>query len=392
LAMSQASGQPPPPPPVPPEPPEGVDIDEEGNPLPPLPPRQREITFFTHYKCFPGEGFYGLGFGDFIAPLNRAANTLLNQRLDLGTLQNAAPGFISRQLRGVRGSVDVQPGQYVEVDAPMGVIKDGIYHPPIPQGDPATINLIELLQSMVEKFGGSDIIAGEVPKSNNTATGMSILNEQAMMPITVLSRRVKEAERHELEKFWRCWGTFLPEDELTDVIDENGSPSQVQISRDMFRPDARVMPVSDTRMKSQRTQETTALYQFGMNDPAIAQNPQAMQMLRENMLRALDANAVVPLIQPPPPQPPPPPRMPWEEDADYLRGKDSAVHPADDDASHIESHEAFKTTPAGMAMEPTQAKMHDQHIRNHRAALLDKTGSDHMRMVQLAQQGGEVAA
>lgn len=384
-AEAVAMGQQPPELPVPPSPPSGVELDEMGTPLPPKPPRQREICFFTHYKAFPGEGFYGLGFGDFIAPINKAANTLLNQRLDLGTLQNAPPGFISRQLRGARGSISAQPGQFTEVDAPMGVVKDGISWLPVPPGDPATIQFLELLQSMVEKFGGSDIIAGEVPKSNNTATGMTILNEQAMAPITVLARRTKESERHELTKVWRCLGTFLPDQEIFDIIDENGQSSSVPIGREMFRPDARVMPVSDTRMKSQKVQETQSAYSMGSQDPVIANTPPAMQLLRENLLRALDLNQIIPLIQPPPQQQPPP-RPHWQEDADMLRGKDSPVHPMDDDAAHIKGHTAFMGTPPGQALDPTQKQMLDAHVRGHMAQQLDKTGADLQNM--LATAGG----
>ncbi len=91
-----------------------------------------------------------------------------------------------------------------------------------------------------------------------------------------------------------------------------------------------------------------------------------------------------------PAPPPPPPKQHWEEDAGYLRGADSPIHPADDHAKHIAGHEAFKGTPAGMAMEPTAAQMHDQHIRNHRAAHMEKTAAGHEQMMAIAQQqGGE---
>jgi hypothetical protein len=382
VAIGEKLGKVPPPPPVAPIPPPGLEVDDDGQPLAPKPPRQRELTFFTHYKCFPGEGFYGLGFGDFIAPLNKAANTILNQHIDGVTLKNARPGFISRQLRGARGSVNVQPGQFEEVDAPLGVLKDGIVWLDPPQSDPSTMPLIELLQEMVEKFGGSDILSGEMPKSNNTATGMTILNEQAMAPITVLARRTKEAEKHELDKIWRCWGTFLPDKEIVDIIDENGVSQSITIGREMFRPDAHVMPVSDTRMKSQKVQETSNLYAMGSQNPIIASNPAAMQMLTEDMLRAMDANKVIPLIQPQPPQPPEP-RPHWQEDADYLRGKDSPVNPADDDTAHIKGHIEFKNTEAGKAMDPTQAKMHDAHIRSHMAQRLDKAGADLQNMMAM---------
>jgi Zn-finger nucleic acid-binding protein len=363
-------------PPPPPQPPEGVELDEEGIPLEPKKPRQREIAFFTHYKCFPGEGFYGHGFGDFLAPLAEAANTLLNQHIDGVTLKNARPGFISRQLRGARGSVNVQPGELIEVDAPMGVVKDGIAWLDPPMSDPSTMPLLELLQAMTEKFGGSDIISGEVPKSNNTATGMTILNEQAMAPITVMSRRIKESEKHELDKIWRCWGVFLSDEEIADIIDENGVSQSITVSREMFRPDAHVMPVSDPRMKSTKVQETTQLWTMAMQNPLINQFQPAMQALTEDVLRAMDANKIIPMIQPPPPQPPPPPKPHSEEDANFLRGQDQPVNAGDDDPTHIAGHMAFKGSPAGQLMDKGGHDMLDRHIRMHAAQNLDKKRAD----------------
>lgn len=396
-AIATQQGLPPPDPsdaPVPPAPPDGVKLDETGTPVPPKPMRQREICFFTHYKCFPGEGFYGHGFGDFLAPLAEAANTILNQHIDGVTLKNARPGFISRQLRGARGAVNVQPGELVEVDAPMGVVKDGIAWLDPPQSDPSTMPLLELLQNMTEKFGGNDIMSGEQPKSNQTATGTQILNEQAMMPITVMSRRIKEAEKHELDKIWRCWGVFLSDEEIQeDIIDENGIAGQVAISRSMFRPDARVLPVSDARMKSQKVQESTALWTMAQQNPLIMQSQPAMQALTEDVLRAMDANKIIPMIQPPPPQPPPPPLPHSTEDANFLRDQDQQVNAQDDDQTHIDGHMAFKASPAGRFLSPNASEMMDKHIRHHVAQRLDKTHADLQNEVQMkmgaaqAQQG-----
>jgi len=130
-------------PPMPPPPPTGIDVDPESlMPEPVAPQRVREICFFTHYRLFPSEGFYGLGFGDFIAGLNKAVNTLINQHIDGGTLRNSMPGFISAQMKGQRGSINVQPGELIEVDAPMGSIKDGMHFPEFPPPDPTTMRAI----------------------------------------------------------------------------------------------------------------------------------------------------------------------------------------------------------------------------------------------------------
>ena len=379
MAVAAQIGQPPPveDAPMAPSPPPGIELDEMGNPVEPKPVRQREIAFFTHYKCFPGEGFYGHGFGDFLAPLAKAANTILNQHIDGVTLRNARPGFISQQLRGPMGAVNVQPGELMVVNAPMGSLKDGIAWLDPPMSDPSTMQLIELLQDMTEKFGGNDIMSGEPSGSNQTARGTMILNEQAMAALSVMARRIKEAFKHELDKIWRCLGVFLPDDEMASIIDENGEPGEVRIGRWMFRPDAHVMPVSDPRMKSQKVEETSALYAMAAQNPIINTVRPAMQMLTEDMLRAMDANKVIPLIQPPPQPPGPPPSVPhWQEDANFLRGQDQQVSPLDDDATHMAGHQAFLGTPAGQMLDKNGRDMIERHIRAHAANRLEKAGVD----------------
>jgi hypothetical protein len=129
-------------------------------------------------------------------------------------------------------------------------------------------------------------------------------------------------------------------------------------------------------MKFQKVEEAMTLYTMSTQNPLIASSRPAMQLLTEDVLRAMDGNKVIPLIQPPPEPPGPPPSVPhWQEDANFLRGQDQPVNPMDDDDAHIDGHTAFRNTPAGQALDPTQAKMHDQHIRFHVAQRLDKTGA-----------------
>ena len=370
-----------------PLPPEGIELDDDGVPVPPRKPRRRPISFFTHYKCSPGEGFYGHGFGDFLAPLARAANTILNQHIDGVTLRNARPAFISKQLRGQRGAVNIQPGEFIEVDAPMGVIKDGIHWLDPPQSDPTTMKLLELIQDMVQKFAGNDVMSGQPSGSNQTARGTMILNENAMAQLSVLSRRVKEAEKHELDKIWRCWGTYLSDEEIqADIVDENGVPGTVAISRALFTPDARVLPAADPRSKSQKVEETTALYTMALQNPLLMQNPMVLQALTEDVLRAMDGNKIIPLMQPQQ-QEPPPPKKHWEEDAGFLRGEFTKVHPDDDDDDHIAGHQGFMNSPAAGFLDKTGKDMIETHVRNHAAQRLEKAGQQHEQLKAAASGG-----
>src|SRR6185295_6490678 len=149
------------------------------------------------------------------------------------------------------------PGQLIEIDAPMGSLKDGVMWMQPPPGDPNTMKVVELLLGLGDKMvASSDLMSGQTSGANRTAAETKILAEQMMMQITVLARRIKEAFRHELDKIWRCWGVFLPEDDEFDAVGEDGSPQAIKIGRGLFLPDAHVIPAADPRTKTQRVEET----------------------------------------------------------------------------------------------------------------------------------------
>ena len=370
-----------PPPPMPGDmrmvapPPAPLELPEPVNP--PRAVRRRQICLFTHYRCFPSDGFYALGYGDLLYGIALAQNTVINQWVDGQAVKNARPMFMSRQLRMQRGSIDIGPAAVNEVDAPMGSIKDAITFLDPPGSDPGTVPLIKMLDSMRDQIAGNgDLMSGQAPGSNQTKAGMQILNDQMMAPITVLARRVKEAFKHELSKMWRCWGVFLEDEDFVDVIGEGGQPQQMQIGKAMFSPSAHLVPTSDPRMKSQRLEDLKGLVSFVMSMPNIIQNPAVggpvLGKLCEMVLRAFpDGEALVPLLTPPLP-PPPEPKDQTEENAGFLEGKDSPVLPPDDDNDHIAKIEMFQQTPEFGALDPKGQQAVMQHLRGHLAQRMKK--------------------
>jgi hypothetical protein len=354
---------------------------QKPEPVPePAPIRKRQICFFTHYRCFPSDGFYGLGYGDLLFGLAKAEDTLLNQHIDGVTLKNAKPMFMSRQLRMQRGQINVQPGEAIEVDAPMGSIRDAIMWLDPPQNDPTTVPLVNLLDRMKDSMvGSSDLMSGQIPGSNQTKGGLQILAEQAMAPITVLARRIKEAFRHELEKIWRCWGVFLDDDEVADVVAEGGVSQQIHVGKWMFSPTAHLVPASDPRMKSQKVEDHMALVQYVTQNPIVMANPQVgmpvlSKLLEEGLRIFPDGEKILPILQQrPPPPPPPQPKPQWAENAGFLNGQDSPVLPPDNDDQHIAELTLFMESPDAQKMDKTGRDMAERHLRAHAAQRIQKS-------------------
>lgn len=333
----------------------------------PKPARVREVTFFTHYRAFPCKGFYGMGFGDIIGPLNEAANTVVNQSIDRGTVNNAGGGFVSRQLRFNRGPVIQQPGLYVEVDAPPAAMKDGLQPRPMIPADPEMMALSERIEQWGQRASGSgDTLSGEPIGSNETARGSVLRHEEANKQISVLGSRVIAYMKNDVDMIWRLLSIFLPENDNANVPNKDGNPTSIAISRADFIADQRVFPAADPRVTSraQRIQESEGALQMAMANPQLAANPQVIRALTEAVLHARDMSYIIPMMAPAVPPPPPPVPQPTEN-ADFLQGKQPQVNPQDNHRQHLAEMAVFKTSPEYLAMTPEQQQAFEQHGRNH---------------------------
>jgi hypothetical protein len=87
-------------------------------------PLKNKINYFVQFKFLPGTGFYGFGLIHMIGGLTRTATAALRQLLDAGTLANLPAGFKTRGLRIRDDAQPLQPGEFRDVDAPGGNIKD----------------------------------------------------------------------------------------------------------------------------------------------------------------------------------------------------------------------------------------------------------------------------
>jgi hypothetical protein len=109
-------------------------------------PTKARQDYFVHFKFLPGMGFYGFGLIHMIGGLSRTATTALRQLLDAGTLSNLPSGFKQRGIRVRDEAQSIQPGEFRDVDAPGGNIKDAFM--PLPFKEPSQ-TLLQLMGTVV---------------------------------------------------------------------------------------------------------------------------------------------------------------------------------------------------------------------------------------------------
>ena len=108
---------------------------------------KRKRQYFVHYKFLPGLGFYGFGLIHMIGGLGRATTSILRQLIDSGTLANLPSGFKARGIRIRNDDEPLSPGEFRDIDAPGGDIRNSII--PLPFKEPSG-TLAQLLASLIE--------------------------------------------------------------------------------------------------------------------------------------------------------------------------------------------------------------------------------------------------
>ena len=256
-------------------------------------------SYYTKYGFIPNPdgGFYDIGFGRLLGPINDTVNTILNQLIDAGSLSNLQSGFIGKGLRMKMGETKFTPGEWKAVNATGDDIKKQIM--PLPVREPSNVlfQLLNLLvQSGKELASVAEIMTGKMPGQNTPATTTMATIEQGMKVFTAVYKRVFRSMTKEFRKIYLLNKEYLNPEEYIDVIDETVQQSDYQ------GPDKDILPAADPQAVSQTEKVAKAerlLQVMGLG----TLNP--MEVTK----RVLDAqeqpNAEQLLMPPQPPQPDP---------------------------------------------------------------------------------------
>ena len=207
---------------------------------------KRKIQYFVHYKFLPGFGFYGLGLIHTIGGLSRTATAALRQLIDAGTLSNLPAGFKARGLR-IRDDDDpLQPGEFRDVDAPGGAIRDSLMPLPFKGPDGTLFQLLGFVVDAGRRFATiTDMKVGDGNQQAAVGTTIALL-EQGSRVMSAVHKRLHYAMRLEFKILSRVMSESLP-DEYPYAVE--GEDSAVKATDFDDRVD--VIPVSDPNVFSQ---------------------------------------------------------------------------------------------------------------------------------------------
>jgi chaperonin GroES len=224
--------------------------------------RIEAFEYFTKFEFMPSPdgGFYGIGFGTMLGPINDTINTLTNQLLDAGTLSNMQGGFISKGVRLRGGATKFSPGEWKNVNTTGDDLRKGLF--PLPVREPSMV-LFNLLNTMVtagEKLSSvTDMMTGEIPGQNTKATVAVQAIEQGMKVFNAIYKRTHRALKKEFRKLYKLNALYLPKETYFQVLDMDMA---APISRSDYEVgDVDVIPYSDPNVgtESQRMAKLEAL-------------------------------------------------------------------------------------------------------------------------------------
>ena len=342
---------------------------------------KRKIQYFVHYKFLPGFGFYGLGLIHTIGGLSRTATAALRQLIDAGTLSNLPAGFKARGLR-IRDDDDpLQPGEFRDVDAPGGAIRDSLMPLPFKGPDATLFNLLGFVVQAGQRFATiTDLKVGDGNQQAAVGTTIAML-EQGSRVMSAVHKRLHYAMRVEFKMLARVMSESLPQEYPYSV---EGAESAVMASDFDDRID--VVPVSDPNMFSQA--QRIALAQTKLQLAGAAPELHNMHEVYKDMYEALgvkDTDRIMKRI----PDEEPEPKDPAQENIDAMDMVPLQAFEGQEHEAHIMAHMVFGSTPMVAGM-PAIAMSLQKHIMEHvRIAARERAA---VQFIQSRQAVGGAAA
>ena len=296
--------------------------------------KKNKIQYFVHFKFLPGLGFYGFGLIHMIGGLSRTATSALRQLLDAGTLSNLPAGFKQRGVRVRDEASPIQPGEFKDVDAPGGNLRDAFFPLPYKEPSQTLLNLLGIVVQAGQRFAAiADMQVGDSNQAAAVGTTIALL-ERGSRVMSAIHKRCYAAMKDEFKLLAKVVSQYLPPEYPYDVVG-----GQRNIKQADFDDRIDVVPVADPNIfsMSQRITLAQTQLQLATSQPQIHN----LYQVYRNMYEAIGVKNVDAVLPPPAPTAPMDPSM---EHINALAGKPFQAFPGQDHRAHITAHLNFMST------------------------------------------------
>ena len=296
--------------------------------------KKTKIQYFVHFKFLPGLGFYGFGLIHMIGGLSRTATAALRQLLDAGTLSNLPAGFKMRGIKMRDEAQAIQPGEFRDVDAPGGNLKDAFMPLPFKEPSQTLLQLMGVVGAAGQRFASiADLQVGDGNQQAAVGTTVAML-ERGSRVMSAIHKRLYAAMRQEFTLLARVFKLYLPPVYPYDVVG-----GQRKVMQTDFDDRVDILPVADPNIFSQTQRISLAQteLQLATSNPDLHNQYEVYR----NMYEALGVKDIDLILKKPPR---PVPKDPALEHIDALGGIKFQAFPGQDHRAHITAHLNFLAT------------------------------------------------
>jgi len=332
------------------------------------------IQYYTKFGFIPNPdgGFYDVGFGLLLAPLNDSVNTLINQLLDAGTLSNLQGGFLGKGLKLKMGESRWQPGEWKPVNSTADDLRKQIV--PLPVKEPSNV-LFQLMGSLIssgkELASVAEIFVGKMPGQNTPATTTMATIEQGMKVFTAVYKRVYRSLKSEFYKIYCLNHIYMDPNKYAAVLDDAIGPDDFDEETYDVCPAADPNTATSTE-KLMKAQGLLELLPTGVLDPVAvvkrvleAQEQPSWELLLNQQIQQTGQM-----------QPPPDPKLQEMQMKGQLEQQKAAMQ------SEMAQHKAQleeRSAQVQLAMKAQEHNMEMQHKAN--VATIDAATKLHMQKI-----------
>jgi hypothetical protein len=297
-------------------------------------PKKNKINYFVHFKFLPGLGFYGFGLIHMIGGLSRTATSALRQLIDAGTLSNLPAGFKMRGIRIRDDAQGIQPGEFRDVDAPGGNIRDAFMTLPYKEPSQTLLQLMGIVVQAGQRFASiADMQVGDGNQQAAVGTTIALL-ERGSRTMSAIHKRLYASLKQEFKLLSRVFSLYLPPEYPYDVVG-----GQRMIKKADFDDKVDVIPVAEPNIFSQTQRISLAQTQLQL----AQSNPQIHNLYEtyRKMYEALGVRDIDKILNVPQK---PVPKDPAQEHIDALGAQPFQAFRGQDHRAHMTSHLNFMET------------------------------------------------
>lgn len=277
--------------------------------------------YFADYKFIPSfdGGYYHVGFGALLAPLNETANSLFNMLLDAGVMSNTGGGWLSKEIKVASGIYRFQPNEWKKTMATAAQLKNGVMPLTVREPSPTLFQLLGMVMDLCKDLASvKDVLAGDAPGANTPATTTMALISEAKQSLNAIYKRIYRSMKNEFGILFDLNYRYMDEEEYFKVLDEDA-----KVYRDDFdKESCDVIPMADPTMSSdmQRMAQSEALGTF-LGQPGVESYPIQKRRLQALKLNKDEIDEILPEPDPNAPQPPNPELLDLQQKAEFKQAE-----------------------------------------------------------------------